>query len=794
MSDSSSCELVSVVAGCAQAPGGRVSRAVALTGLLAVLSASSVFAQEASLRGRILDGADMQPLQGAIVTVINTGAQVLTDRDGRFTIDRLMPGLVSVQAEVIGYAAALRAEVVLQSSRSTYVEFRLERRAIELEGLVVGAPAFQVRDAAPTSVQLLTNEELRRTPGGQLDISRTLLSLPGVLGGVDYRNDLLVRGGGPGENAYYLDGIRVPQINHFSTQGASGGALGLVNIDFIRETEFFTGAFPARYGDALSAVLRIENRPGSPDGVHGDVTLGATEAAVTLDGPAGHNANWLFSVRRSYLQFLFQALGLPIRPDYWDTQFRFEVEPTDKDRFLFVGLGALDNFGLVTPAPGDEFENFEIFERVIDNDQRSYTIGGSWRRLIGGGLVTTSASHSSTDYTFRDPGADDLPVLLNESLERDTRLAVQADLALGDRGTFGIGFDVDRASLEAKVFQRAIAGGALPEDLAWDAQTSLWKLAGHAQVTGDLTPRLTVSAGLRADEVTLLGQGFELSPRVSGQFALGGDVSIQVAAGVFHQAPNLLSVSVAEAGQPVNLGLTQQRNRQLAGGLSWLANAGLRLSIEGFWKEYDRVPLLRDDPRVALPNLGGDYGFVGAEPLTNDGTGRAEGIEVFAQQKLLENVYLLGAYTLSRSRFAGADDVLRASSWDRRHALDLTAGYRLGRSWEFGAKLRWLSGLATTPWDITASKQTYPVTGRGVPDWSRIGEVRTPAYARLDLRAERRLSYSKWNAVFYLDIQNVLNRKNVVGFRYTENPESPDGIQAIDGSGLLPTFGFSIEF
>ncbi|MDA0330241.1 MAG: carboxypeptidase regulatory-like domain-containing protein [Gemmatimonadetes bacterium] len=774
--------------------GAAARRGATVASALMLFSAVSVAGQEAELRGRVFDGANMRPVQGALVTVVETGAQTLTADDGRFGIDRLPPGLVSVVVEMIGYRSERRAEVVLQASRSTYVEFRLERRAIVLEGIVVGAPAFRVPAAAPTSVQRLSNEELRRTPGGFLDISRTLLSLPGVLGGVDNRNDLLVRGGGPGENAYYLDGIRVPQINHFATQGASGGALGLVNVDFIREAEFFSGAFPVRYGDALSSVLSIENRPGSPEGVRGDFTLGATEAALTLDGPAGQNGNWLFSVRRSYLKFLFAAIGLPIRPDYWDAQFRVELEPTTKDRVLFVGLGAVDNFGIVAPAPGDDYENFEIFERVIDNDQRSYTLGASWRRLISGGFLTTTLSHSTSDYDFKDPGADGFPVLSNESLENDSRLSGRADLALGDRLTFDGGVDVTQISLDVALFQRAVPGGSLPTDLAWNRRTSLWKVAAYAQFTGDVWSRTSLSVGARADEVTALDRGLSVSPRGSLKVQVTNDVSLQIAAGVFHQSPSLLSLSVEEAGRPANLGLRQQRNVQAAGGVSWVATPGLRVSAEAFVKEYDRVPLLRDDPRIALSNLGGDYGFVGAEPLTDEGTGRARGMELLVQQKLLQKVYLLGAYTLSWSEFAGLDGVLRASAWDRRHAMDLTAGLRPSGSWEFGTKLRWLSGLATTPWDVEASAASYAITGRGTPDWSRIGEIRTPSYVRLDVRAERRLSYSGWNGVVYLDVQNVLNRKNAVGFAYTENPIYPNRIMPIDGSGLLPTFGFSLEF
>lgn len=772
----------------------RATRRAALAVLLLASAFDPAAAQSAILRGLVLDAADLRPIQAATVTVLGASGQALTGGDGRFVIDGLVPGVVSVQVEVLGYETTVETAVVLQTSRSTYVEFRLARQALELEGIVVGAPAFRIPDAAPTSVQILSNEELRRTPGGLSDVSRTLLSLPGVLGGVDNRNDLLVRGGGPGENAYYLDGIRIPQINHFATQGASGGALGLVNVDFIRETEFFTGAFPVRYGDALSSVLTIENRPGSPEGVRGDFTLGATEAALTLDGPAGEKGNWLFSVRRSYLQFLFEALGLPIRPDYWDGQLRYEVELTPKDRVLVVGIGAIDNFDIVPPGPDGDYEDQEIAARVIDNDQKSYTVGASWRRLIEGGYLTTTVSRSSSDFAFEDPGQDSLPVLTNQSLEQETRFSVQGDLAPTDRVTLGFGVEASRAGIDAQLYQRALPGGTLPEDLAWDETIALWKLGAFAQGSFDVASRFNVAAGVRADHVTELEDGTSLSPRVSGRVDLGAGVSAQVGVGLFHQTPSLLSLSVREDGQRVNLGLRQQRNRQVAGGFAWTATPGLRLSLEGFLKRYERVPLLRNDPRISVSNLGGDYGFVGAEPLVDDGTGRARGLEFFAQQKLLGSLYFLGAYTLSWSEFAGVDGVLRPSSWDRRHAIDLTTGYRLGSAWEFGAKLRLLSGLATTPWDFAASEQSYPITGRGVSDWSRIGEARTPGYARLDVRVERRLSFPGWNGVVYVDLQNVLNRENVVGYAYTEDPAFPDRIRPIGGSGFLPTFGFSVEF
>ena len=271
-------------------------------------------------------------------------------------------------------------------------------------------------------------------------------------------------------------------------------------------------------------------------------------------------------------------------------------------------------------------------------------------------------------------------------------------------------------------------------------------------------------------------------------------MDLTLSGGLFHQAPSKLALSVEEGGAPINSGLNQLRNWQVVGGVDWRATPALRVRTEGFYKAYDRMPVLASDPRINLANLGDDYGFVGAEPLLSSGEGRAYGTEIFLQQKLTGSLYLLGAYTLSWSEYAGADGLLKPSAWDRRHSLDMTGGYRIGDNWEIGAKLRVLSGLAYTPWDLPASDLTYPVTGRGVRDWSRAGEERSPAYSRLDLRVEREWFFQGWDAVVYFDFQNVLNRSNTVGFTYTQDPAYPDRLRPVENVAFLPTFGFSVEF
>ncbi len=784
------------------AGSGLASRlALVLALLLGVAWPRAVSAQEGLIRGQVLDATTRAALVGASVTLTfltpsggDRIAEEVADAEGRFRFAGLAPGIYSVRAETLGYASVVESEVVVRSSRATFVLLRLRPEAIQLEGLTVSGGAFDVPSEAPVSATLLSATEVRRTPGGLQDVSRTLLSLPGVVGGVDNRNDLLVRGGGPGENAYYLDGIRIPQINHFATQGATGGALGLVNVDFIRETEFYRGGFPVRFGDALSSVLVVESRPGSSEGIRGDVTLGASEAGLTLDGPLGDRADWLFSVRRSYLQFLFEAIGLPIRPDYWDGQTRLEWRPTYRDRITVVGIGAIDDFDIV-PADEGDIENEEVYQRVIDNDQRTGTFGVTWQRLVSRGVLRLVASHSATEYRFRDLDTDGAEALRNTSVETETPIRLEGDFRAGEAGELSFGVRLARSTMDVDLLQRATPGSSLTDELRYGTALVAWNPGLFLQGgLGLLRDRARLTVGVRWDRVAALDRGDALSPRASLSLRLMDAWSLSMSGGVFHQSPSLLSLSVREDGERVNKGLEPIRNVQGVAGLAWQPGPSTRLTVEGFYKRYSRYPVSRDDPRISLANLGGDYGFVGGEPLLPVGKGQAYGLEVFGQRKLMGRLYALGAYTLSWSEFSGADGVLKPSAWDVRHALDLTAGYRVGERWELGAKVRVLSGRPFTPFDAERSAAEFAITGRGAPDWDRIGEERTPAYARVDLRAERRFDFSGWNLVAYLDIQNVLNRANPIGYLYTQDPDFPDNRRPLDGTALLPFFGFSVEF
>ena len=269
-----------------------------------------------------------------------------------------------------------------------------------------------------SSVKKFSCEEIRRSPGGFEDVVRALSVLPGVARQSAGRNDLIVRGGAPSENLYIVDGFIVPNINHFGSQGSTGGPLSLINLDYVGETTFSTGGFQAKYGDKLSSVLKIDLRDGRKDRIGGKGLVSATQFGLNLEGPVGEKSDFIFSIRRSYLDFIFNAAGFNFLTKYYDllAKYNYNIDQTNKLSFLFVG--ALDRVNFNNNDEEDIFDN----ARILGNDQNQYTTGFKYRHLFDKGFydITFSRNYVSFDQFQNDTLLN--PVFLNLSKEAANEL------------------------------------------------------------------------------------------------------------------------------------------------------------------------------------------------------------------------------------------------------------------------------------------------------------------------------------------------------------------------------------
>ncbi|MDZ7724455.1 MAG: carboxypeptidase regulatory-like domain-containing protein [candidate division KSB1 bacterium] len=283
---------------------------------LICLFAGSISA--ADIVGTVTDVTTNQPMPAANIIILGTNYGAAAATDGSYRIEDVPPGIYSLRADVIGYTAVTKTDVVVTPVRPVTVNFELRQTVLEFGDITVRPDFFSESNDKPVSTQIQTSEEIRRLPGNFEDVVRAVSILPGVAQAQAGRNDLIVRGGAPSENLYVVDGIAVNNINHFGTQGASGGPQSFINLDYVQQTEFATGGFGVRYGDKLSSVLSIDLKEGREDRIGGELTLSATQFGLDLEGPLSRNGNFIFSARRSYLDFIFKANGFGFVPEYWD--------------------------------------------------------------------------------------------------------------------------------------------------------------------------------------------------------------------------------------------------------------------------------------------------------------------------------------------------------------------------------------------------------------------------------------------------------------------------------------------
>ena len=345
--------------------------------IILLFLSNSLFAQDftGDLYGRIIDASTKQPIPFANVIVIGTNNGAAADEDGYFTITGLPLNTYQVRASVVGYNPQTKTDIVIQTSKPAEVNFQLVPQAIELEGVTVTSDYFRSDPLEVNSIRNFSYEEIRRSPGGFEDVIRALSVLPGVAQADGGRNDLIIRGGAPSENLYLIDGIEVPNINHFGTQGATGGPLSYVNLDFVRETSFSTGGFSAIYGDKLSSVLDINLRDGREDRFGGKATISASQFGLNLEGPITEKSNFIFSARRSYLDFIFKAADFSFVPEYYDVLLKADFNPHSQDAFSFLFISAYDNVNFLNDTQEQQVDN----SRILGTDQIQYVAGFTYR-------------------------------------------------------------------------------------------------------------------------------------------------------------------------------------------------------------------------------------------------------------------------------------------------------------------------------------------------------------------------------------------------------------------------------
>ncbi len=794
-----------------------------------------------SIAGKVIDKATQQALANVNVSLSSSQAGAVTDSNGVFRLTNILLKTYNINFSLVGYKTKTLFNVVVNAGNENYFNVELEPMAESLEGIVVTSNRKTARAATletPLSVQRLTTEEIKSNPGGNFDISKVIQALPGVGGGAQgggggFRNDIIIRGGAPNENVFYLDGIEIPVLNHFQTQGSAGGPQGILNVSFIEDVKLSSSAFDARYDNAMSSVFQFKQKTGNPNSVQGNVRLSATELALTLEGPLSKDkkTTFLASARRSYLELLFTALDLPIRPNYWDFQTKITRQLNKQTTISFIGLGAIDEFSFAPIKDATPEKLYALNSNPIIN-QWNYTVGVSLKKLIRDGFFNLAISRNSFDNDIVQYEDNEQQLAAERTLQyksRETENKLRFDVNLNRNGwKFAYGGVAQLAEYDNStfnVFRKELTdsnGAVIQPAVIINFKSPLkpfLRYGAFAQAGKRvLNNRLGISMGVRTDMNSFTSTGNDplktLSPRFSVSYVLADKWTLNGSIGRYFKIPPYTILGFADNNDNlVNKNSRYLRSDHYVAGVEYLPAGNLRFTAEAFYKGYANVPVsVRNG--ISLSNLGSDFSVLGNEAVVTNGKGRAYGFEFFAQQKLTKRFFGILSYTFYRSKYSGFNGQLIPSSWDNQHLLAITWGYKFPRNWELGLKFRYQGGAPYTPFDEAASRLNYLSLGQGVPNYNSLNTLRLGGFNSSDVRIDKKWNFKKTTIDFYIDITNWYLARNPAvdsytfkrtadnsGFVTTDGqPIKQDGSNAIpvrlknDDPVFAPTLGFIVEF
>lgn len=786
-------------------------------------------AQTGIIKGSITNNINNEPIGFASVLVLGTDKGTTSEFDGTYEITGLEPGLYDIRASFVGFDDVTEYEIQVFNNKPAEINLKMIESAQDLEEVVVKASPFKKTEESPVSLRTIGIAEIQRNPGGNRDISLVVQQLPGVTSSASFRNDLIIRGGAPNENRFYLDEVEVPTINHFATQGSSGGPVGLINVNFIQEVDFYSGAFPANRGNALSSVFGFRFREGRDDRLGASFTVGSSDLNLTLEGPIGEKTTFLASARQSYLGFLFELLELPFLPTYNDFQIKVKHKFDQRNELTFIGLGAIDQFELNLDADETEEQQF-LLNALPVSPQWNYTNGLVYKHYRDNGYFTFVLSRNMLDnrsfkYADNDDSSEDNLILDYNSQEIENKFRAEHTVRTnGYKINYGINYEF--AKYNNSTFNRIFTPQG-PQTIDFASEFSMNKYGLFGQISRKyLDEKLILSLGLRVDANDYSDEMNnpldQFSPRFSAAYAVSDRFIVNFNMGRYYQLPAYTLLGYQEDGRFVNKdnGIKYLTNDQIVAGLEFNTASASKITLEGYFKKYSDYPfLLRDS--VTIANLGADFGIIGNEPAVPQSDGRAYGLEFLFQQRLFKGFYGIASYTLGWTEFQDRNGEFIPSSWDSRHIANLTLGKKFEKGFlkdvEIGLAYRYQSGLPLTPFSADSDLViNWDVTNGGQLDFNRLNTLRNGSVNSLDLRIDKRWFFAKWSLNLYLDIQNLngnavsqptllldrpLDENNrPIGEGIIVNPDAPANqqrylLKELDtGAGTpLPTIGIVIE-
>ncbi len=764
--------------------------------LLAGAVSALAFAQPAqTVKGRVVDTESQQPVIGAnvIVTSVTPIIGGVTDTDGNFRIEKVPVGRHSFKITSIGYDDAFVQEINVGSGKEVELNIKLTESFRALNEVVVkaqkenGAP---LNDMVSVSGRSFTVDQTKRFAASVNDPARMAMSFAGVAATDDGSNQLIIRGNSPKGMLWRMEGVEIPNPNHFAQEGASGGGISALSANVLGNSDFLTGAFPAEYGNATSGVFDLKLRKGNNEKREYAMQAGilgldfAAEGPIAGKGGASYLANYRYSTL-SVLNKIGVNLNGDASIDFQDGAFKVYIPYDDKVVVSVWGLG-----GMSTSKVDDEDmkETFKSNRGMVGVNYLRYINSKSYMENI----VSYSATSQTGDFYDKNIDATYQQKFVNQAL----RLSSLYNYKLNARNTVRLGVIINH--LDFNLYDKDNEDG--PYEINVDRKGNTQLFQAYAQWKSRLTPTVTLNAGLHG---MLLGLNnrYSIEPRVGVRWAVAPRSTVSFGAGL-HSKTESISTYFAQVKVSddktdlLNKNLKLTKSAHLVAGYEFRPSASWRVLAETYYQHHYNIPIgpANTTTPYLLHNsqLNEISGFV-SDSLTSDGTGRSYGLELTVEKSLTAGIYLMSTTSLYQSKYTGRDGIERDSRFNGKYVQNLLAGkeWRVGKNKTniFAANMKLLAagGNRTTPVDLEKSREK----GRTERDWSRSYSEQLPAYFRTDLRVSYTKNKKRTTSTISLDIQNVTNRLNAFD-RYYNKKE--DRVKLITQTGMLPILNYRLEF
>lgn len=746
------------------------------------LLSASVYSQnypDLDLQGTVIDSISKNPVQNASIIILNSNKESATNNSGQFEFQNLSVGNYRFKIIADGYKEKLLTLSVDSSLLSQTIVIEIVSLEYSLDTIDVFAAVFKKPEIANTGFINVNNEEIRRTTGSAEDVIRYFQSAPGVSVADDRNNDILVHGGSSNENLLLIDGIEIPNVNHYAVPGSTNGALSYINLKLVNTVDFYTAGFPAVYGDRLSSAMDIKLREGDKEHHHQTVNFSAVGFGGFFEGPVTKHSSYMLSIRRSYFELLKSQLKNNPMPDYWDLNIKLNYDLSPHQKLSFIGLGALDKA--------------ESFDVIDSNDYKYVNL-----KLLTGGINYVSSFPNcefklsfSSNYQYYNVEYNvsifhgSLYTL--HTVDKDFNLKMDYNFKLSDifklDMTLGSKYYIlnDKYYYADALFYEAY----VTPEVKVDSETKSYKIISSINLISKfLNGRLVCNTGLRYDYFEYINNKSTIAPRFGLTYNLTSRTRLNASAGVYYQTPEFLWL----LADPDNRNLSSIRSENYVIGAEHFWTKDIRSNIEAYYKRYHYYPVNVYIPLYIYINNGADISPNFINKAVSAGKGYFTGIDMTVEKKNNGNGFY-GSLNLSftHSSFLALTGDYQPSEFDYGAQLLLLAGYNYENSWLFGFRIKYAGGRPYTPFNVPASE----IVNKGRFDDTKYNKEQLPYYLRVDARIDKNFKFGRTSITIYGEVENMLNRDNVCYAYWDHSLVAP----AFEYQwSILPIIGFSVQF